>query len=119
MRIQRVVLEDHRDVAVLRVDLVDDALADLDFAGGDVLEAGDHPQQRALAAAGWPDQHDELFLGDIEVDAVDDFVSFVGFAHMAQGYCGHADGSWVGQLESTASLSPAASKDLSAPYRHR
>ena len=35
----------------------------------DVLEAGDGAQQRALAAAGRADQHGELAVGDIEIDA--------------------------------------------------
>ena len=39
---------------------------------GDVLQPGDHAQQRGLAAAGGADQHDELAVGDRDVDAVDD-----------------------------------------------
>ena len=35
----------------------------------DVLEAGDGPQQRALAAAGRPDQHRELASRHCEIDA--------------------------------------------------
>ena len=69
--VERVVLEDHRDVAVLGLELVDQALADPDLAAGDLLEAGDHAQGRALAAARGPDQHDELAIGDREVDAGD------------------------------------------------
>ena len=42
---------------------------------GDVLEPGDHAQQRGLAAAGRADQHDELAVGDLDVDAVDDLVA--------------------------------------------
>ena len=37
---------------------------------GDLLEAGDHAQQRGLAAAGGADQHDELAVRDVEIDAV-------------------------------------------------
>ena len=32
---------------------------------------GDHAQQRRLAAAGRPDEHEELAVGDVEVDRVD------------------------------------------------
>ena len=71
VRVERVVLEDHRDVAVLGLELVDQALADPDLARRDLLEAGDHPQGRALAAARGADQHHELAIGDREVDAVD------------------------------------------------
>ena len=39
-------------------------------AVGDRLEAGDHPQRRALAAPRRPDQHHELAVADLEVDCV-------------------------------------------------
>src|SRR5262249_2471961 len=35
-----------------------------------VLEAGDHPQERRLAAPGRADQHHELALADVEGDLV-------------------------------------------------
>ena len=38
---------------------------------GHVLEAGDHPQQRRLAAAGRADEDEELAVGDLERDVVD------------------------------------------------
>ena len=43
----------------------------LDLAVGDVLEAGDHPQRRRLAAAGGADQDHELAVGDLEVELLD------------------------------------------------
>ncbi len=70
MRIQRIVLEHHRDVAVARGDLVDGAGIDQDFAVGNVLQAGQHAQRGRLAAAGGPDQHDELAIADGEIDGV-------------------------------------------------
>ena len=60
LRVQRVVLEDHRDVALARGDAVDHALADADLALGDRLEPGEHPQRGRLAGARRPDQHEEL-----------------------------------------------------------
>ena len=42
VRVERVVLENHRDATVLRLHVVDDAVADLDGAAGDLLEAGEH-----------------------------------------------------------------------------
>ena len=74
VRIQRVVLEHHRDVALGRLEVVDDAAADRDLAAGDLLQPGDHAQQRALAAAGRPDDDDELAVGDLGVDAVDHLI---------------------------------------------
>jgi hypothetical protein len=72
VRIERVVLEHHRDVALLRRHVVDAALADADLARADLLEAGDHPQQRRLAAPRRADQHRERAVGDVDVDAVQD-----------------------------------------------
>ena len=71
VRIQRVVLEDHRDVAVGRRQLGDLAIADRDRPVRDLLEAGDHAKQRRLAAAGRPDEHHELAVLDRQVDVVD------------------------------------------------
>src|SRR5207253_8070321 len=49
---------------------VDDAVADADLAGGDVLEPGGHPKRRRLATAGRPDENDELALADMQVEVV-------------------------------------------------
>ena len=45
---------------------------DRDLALGDLLEPGDHPQQGGLAAARRTDQHHELAVGDVDLDAVQD-----------------------------------------------
>src|SRR4051812_40777468 len=60
LRVQRVVLEHHRDVALARGDAVDHPLPDADLALGHGLEAGQHAQRRGLARAGGPDEHEEL-----------------------------------------------------------
>ena len=49
-----------------------DAVADGDRAAGDGLEAGDHPEQGRLAAAGRADQHDELAVRYVDADAMQD-----------------------------------------------
>ena len=72
VRVQRVVLEHHRDVAFLGLQVVDAAVADADLTAGDLLEPGNHPQQRRLAAARRPDQHRERAIGDVDVDTVQD-----------------------------------------------
>ena len=69
VRVERVVLEHHGHVAVLRRHIVDHLAVDHDLAVGDVLEAGDHAQGGRLAAAGRPDQHHEFLVGDVEIDA--------------------------------------------------
>ena len=71
VRVQRVVLEDHRDVAVARREVVDALAADQQVALGDLLEAGDHPQRGRLAAAGRADEDHELAVADAQVDVLD------------------------------------------------
>ena len=71
VRVQRVALEDHRHVALLRRDVVDPPVADVHVAARRVLQAGDHPQQRALAAARRPEEDHELVVGDVERHVVD------------------------------------------------
>src|SRR4051794_13016833 len=90
MRIERVVLEHHPDAAVGRLDLVDDAAADIDLAAGYRLEPRDHAQQGGLAAAGGADQHAELAVADVEIDALDGFeATGIGLADIAQRYVSH------------------------------
>ena len=49
VRVERVGLKDHRDVAIFRQHVGDVAIADTDRAGGNLFEAGDHAQRRRLA----------------------------------------------------------------------
>jgi hypothetical protein len=55
VRIQGVVLEDHRDVPVARLEMGDVSVAEADRAHIYRLETRDHPQQGRLAAAGGTD----------------------------------------------------------------
>ena len=50
---------------------------------GDVLEPGDHAQQRGLAAAGRADEHHELTVGDVDADAVQNLDRTERLAHVA------------------------------------
>ena len=79
MRIQRVVLKHHRDVAILGLQIVDDFAVDPDFAVSDRLQARDHAQQRGFAATGRAYDHDEFTIGDGEIDAVYYVYVAVGF----------------------------------------
>ena len=63
-----VVLEHHADVAPVRRQRVDALLTDADLAGIELGEAGDHAQQRGLAAAGGTQQGEELAVLDSERD---------------------------------------------------
>ena len=71
VRVEGVVLEDHRHVARLRRQVVDDVAADADHSRRDLLEAGDHPQRARLPATGGPDEDHELPVFDLEVELVD------------------------------------------------
>jgi hypothetical protein len=64
VRVQRIALEHHRDVAVPGGDAVHDLPADGDRSRGRLLQPGDHPEGGRLPAAGRPDQHHELAVGD-------------------------------------------------------
>ena len=51
--------------------VADDRVADADAAAGVLFEPGHHAQRRGLAAAGRPEQRDELAALDAQIDAVD------------------------------------------------
>ena len=69
VRVERVVLEHHRDVAVFRREAGHDPLTDRDRARRRLIETGDHPQSRRLPASGGSDQDQELAVlgGDRQV----------------------------------------------------
>src|SRR5580704_16068663 len=62
VRIERVILEHHRDVPILRIEVIDHPIADPDPAAGDLLKASDHAQQRRFPAARGPNENDELAI---------------------------------------------------------
>ena len=66
--IERVVLEDHGDVAVLRGDVVHELAVDIKFTLGDLFQTGDHAERRGFAAAGRADEDDEFLVLDVEVE---------------------------------------------------
>ena len=71
VRIQRVALEHHRDVAVLRRHVVHQALANEDVAVRHLFQARNQPQRSGLATARRPDQHEELAVAHLQRDIVD------------------------------------------------
>ena len=66
VRVQRVALEHHRDVAALGVDVVDDLIADRDRAFVGPFEPGDQSQYGRLAAARRSEEDEELAVDDLE-----------------------------------------------------
>ena len=71
VRIEGVVLEHDREVAIRRIHVVDDAAVDPDLAGTHFLEPRDHPQRGRLSAARGPQQHHELAVPDLEIHVID------------------------------------------------
>ena len=71
VRVERVALEDHRDVTMARSEVGDVAASDRDLSARHLLESGDRAQQRRLPAARRPDERDELAVADRERHIVD------------------------------------------------
>src|SRR5262249_12015097 len=89
VRIERVVLEDHGDVTVLGRYVVDHGPVDEDLALGRVLEARDHAQRCALTASRGADQHDEVFIWNVEIDAAHRFHFVEALNELAQDDVSH------------------------------
>ena len=72
VRVERIRLEDHGQIASTRSHVVDHGTVDFNVALGLGLQPRDDPQGGRLAAPGGTDQGQELTVGDVEVDAVED-----------------------------------------------
>ena len=83
-------MEDHRDAALDRGDIVDPLTIDRKLAIGDVLEPGDEAQERGLAAPRWADENRELAVLDREIDALDDIDLAEGLADSLEYDVDHA-----------------------------
>jgi hypothetical protein len=64
--VEGVVLEDHREVPLLRRHLVHQPVADVDPAGARLLQPGGDAQRGGLAAAGRPQEDEELAVLDLQ-----------------------------------------------------
>ena len=71
MRIERIGLKNHRDVAFARREIVRHFAADQDAAFGDILEPRHHPERRRFAATRRTDEHQELAVGDGNIEPAD------------------------------------------------
>ena len=89
VRIERVGLEHHGDTALGGLDVVHDLAADHDLTVGDILEPGDHAQQRGLAAARGADEHHEFAVRDFQAGAVDDAHRTEFLDDVVERNCGH------------------------------
>ena len=90
VRIQRVALEHHRDVAVARGDLVDDLAADPQLAGRDVLEARDHVQRVDLPQPDGPTRIMNSPSAIVEVELLDGLEAVrIALDHVVENDVGH------------------------------
>ena len=90
VRVQRIALEHHGDVPVLRRGVGHVAPADRDLTLGHLLETRHHAQEGGLAAAGGAHEHEQLAVGDVEVDVVHGHVAVrVALGHAVQGDVSH------------------------------
>ena len=78
MGVQRVVLENHGDIAVLGGDIVDELAVDVQLAAGNLFKAGDHAQCGGFAAAGGADQNDEFLVGNVQVERLNGHNALIG-----------------------------------------
>src|SRR5262249_31361576 len=83
LRIERVGLEDHADVAILRLFPRDVPAVDEDLSIGHIDQACDAVEQCRLAAAGRTEQHQELAIHDVEVEMLEDGDAAEGQRKMA------------------------------------
>ena len=67
MRVERVALEHHRDVASRRRHIADGPGSDSDFAVGGIVETGEQSQQGAFAAPRGTDKHQKLAVVDLQI----------------------------------------------------
>src|SRR5699024_6758774 len=70
VRVERVVLEHHRQVPVSRCQVVDHLAVDAQLTVGDVLQSDDHAQQGRLPTPGGTDQDHELTVGDVQIHSL-------------------------------------------------
>src|SRR3990172_11716355 len=71
MRVEGVRLEYHGDVPVLRRDVIHQAVAYIDVALGQGLQAGEEADDRGLPAAGRADEDQEFLVGNLQRQVVD------------------------------------------------
>ncbi len=90
MRIERVGLEDHRDVAVGGMGRGHVAAGKHDLAAVGRLEPGENAQERALAASGRADQRDELARFRLQRHPLEDLVAAEGFRDVAENERAHS-----------------------------
>ena len=81
---QRVVLEHQADAAIARAHVGDVLAVQGNAPVVDAGQAGNGPQQRALAAAGGAQQHEEFALAHLDGNVVDDRLVLIPFGDLVE-----------------------------------
>src|SRR6056297_1926306 len=89
MRVERIVLEHHGDVAVHRLKVIGAGAADAQLALGDRLQPRYHAQKRGLATARRPNDDDEFAIRHIDAHALDHLGRAKAFPDIVQLYGCH------------------------------
>ena len=80
MRIQRVVLEYHRDVSVFGLYIVYYFITDFQGTASDVFQAGDHTKSCRFTAARRTNENDKFFVFDFQIKILYSFKAVgIGF----------------------------------------
>ena len=119
--IERVVLEDHGDVAIAGRQTADVGIADENAAGGETFEAGNHTQGAGLATTGRTKQDNKRLVGDFQGQAKDgrDFLAAataVDFGDVLKGDAGHGAGR-VARFMGAGERRDAVNDDWCGPRR--
>lgn len=94
VRVERIALKHHRHVAIFRGDVVDNPITDENLAFSDLFQPSQHPQTGGLPTAGRADEHEKLFVRDLDVKVLDDCVVAETFVNVTVGYTCHRETSW-------------------------
>ena len=79
MGIKRIVLKYHRDIAVLRLNIIYYIITNMNLPAGDFFQSGNQSQYGRLAAARWADKGDKSAVRDRKGYSVQDL-------HIAEGF---------------------------------
>ncbi len=90
--VQRIALEHHRDVAILRFDMRDVDVTDADLTLARVFQARDHAQRGRLPAARRAEQHEELAIRDLEIEVAHSDDVAEALRHVVEDDAGHRRG---------------------------
>ena len=84
MGIKRVVLEYHRDISVLRRNVVNESVADVELALGNIFKTCDHTESSGFTAAGGTYENDKFLVLDFQVEILyGSYVAVIDFSYVA------------------------------------